>query len=128
MPRSPSEVLTQREAQIMDVLWLHGEATAEVVCSQLPDKLHDSTVRTLLRILGEKGYIKITGRQPAVYRPCVSREEVQGKATRSLLARFFGGAADALVLRLLEDDELTPQQLELLKKKWSSRHHKGKKA
>lgn len=127
MSRSSSDVLTEREAQIMDVLWSQGEATAEAVCAELPEELHDSTIRTLLRILVEKGYVKITGRQPAVYRPRVPREQVQSKAARSLLARFFGGAADALVLRLLEDDELTPQQLELLKKKWRSRRRKGNK-
>jgi BlaI family penicillinase repressor len=126
MPRPPSDVLTEREAQIMEILWTQGEATAELICSQLPDKPHDSTIRTLLRILGEKGYVQITGRQPAIYQSCVPREDVQSKAARSLLARFFGGAADALVLRLLEDEELTPEQLELLKKKWHSRHRKGK--
>lgn len=127
MPRSSSDVLTEREAQIMHVLWREGEATAEAICAELPDELHDSTVRTLLRILVEKRYVKIARRQPAVYRPCVPREDVQRKAARSLLDRFFGGAADALVLRLLDDDELTPQQLERLKKKWHSRRSKGKK-
>jgi predicted transcriptional regulator len=111
----------------MEVLWSQGAATAEIVCAQLPDKPHDSTVRTILRILVGKGYVKIVGRQPAVYRPRVSREEVQSKAARSLLARFFAGSADDLVLRLLEDDELTPQQLDQLKTKWHSSRRKGRK-
>jgi predicted transcriptional regulator len=46
---------------------------------------------------------------------------VQRKATRSLLERFFGGSANALVLRLLEDEELTPKQLAELKRERKGR-------
>jgi BlaI family penicillinase repressor len=127
MARPPSEVLTEREAQIMEILWLQGEATADAVRLALPDGPHDSTVRTLLRVLKDKGYVSVTGRQPAKYQARVSREQAQRTATRSLLSRFFGGAADALVLRLLEDEELTPQQIEQLRKKRQSRGRKGGK-
>src|SRR5262252_2776033 len=121
MPRPSSETLTDREAQLMEILWDRGEATAEEVRQQLPDEPHDSTVRTLLRVLKGKGYVRIRGRQPAVYVPIVPRDEVQHKATRRLVERFFGGSADALVLRLLEDEHLTPAQLEQLKKQYASK-------
>src|SRR5436305_52660 len=116
MARPSSEILTQRESQIMEILWNAGEATAERVREALPDQPHDSTVRTLLRILKDKGYVRLTGRQPVVYQPVVSREKVQRKATRSLLERFFGGSVDALVQRLMEEEELTPKQLAELKR------------
>jgi BlaI family penicillinase repressor len=125
MARPPSDFLTEREAQIMEILWSQGEATAETVRQSLPDEPHDSTVRTLLRVLKDKGYVRVVGRQPAAYRPRVSRQQAQSKAAHSLLARFFGGAADALVLRLLEDEELTPQQIEQLRKKLPPRSRKG---
>ena len=51
MARSASESLTKREAQIMDIVWRLGEATAEQVREALPGSLHDSTVRTLIRVL-----------------------------------------------------------------------------
>jgi predicted transcriptional regulator len=127
MARPPSDFLTEREAQIMEILWARGEATAETVRHALPDEPHDSTVRTLLRVLKDKGYVRIKGRQPASYLPRVSREQAQSKAARSLLARLFGGAADALVLRLLEDEQLTPQQIDHLKATLQSRKHKGEK-
>jgi BlaI family penicillinase repressor len=111
----------------MEVLWSHGEATAETVRLALPDEPHDSTVRTLLRVLKDKGYIRVIGRQPAKYQARVSREQAQSKAASSLLARLFGGAADALVLRLLEDERLTPQQIEQLRKQLQSRPRKGGK-
>jgi BlaI family transcriptional regulator, penicillinase repressor len=125
MARPASDFLTEREAQIMEVLWRAGAATAETVRQALPDEPHDSTVRTLLRVLKDKGYVRIQGRQPAKYLPRVSREQAQSKAARSLLARLFGGAADALVLRLLEDEQLTPQQIDQLKRKLQSRPRKG---
>src|SRR6476661_4314888 len=112
MARPPSDFLTEREAQIMEILWLQGEATAETVRQSLPDEPHDSTVRTLLRVLKAKGYVRIRGRQPAIYVPIVPRHEVQHTATRRLVEQFFGGSANALVLRLLEDEHLTPGQLE----------------
>ncbi len=121
MARPASEILTERESQIMDVLWSAGEATAERVRESLAGQPHDSTVRTLLRILRDKGYVRLVGRQPVIYRPVVSRRKVQRKATRSLLERFFGGSANALVLRLLEDEELTPKQLAELKRERKGR-------
>jgi len=125
MSRPTSEFLTEREAQIMDVLWSQGQATAEAVRLALPDEPHDSTVRTLLRVLKGKGHVRITGRNPASYEPLVSREKAQSTATQSLLARLFQGAAESLVLRLLEDEKLTTEQIAELRKKIKSRKRKG---
>jgi BlaI family transcriptional regulator, penicillinase repressor len=125
MPRPPSELLTDREAQIMDILWNRGQATADEVRADLADDPHDSTVRTLLRVLKEKGYARITGRQPAVYEPAVPRSDVQQTAARNLLDRFFGGSADQLVMRLLEDEHLSADQLQQLKKQFASQRRKG---
>jgi BlaI family transcriptional regulator, penicillinase repressor len=113
LARHGSETLTDREAQIMEVVWSHGEVTAEQVRDLLPDRPHDSTVRTLLRILGEKGYITRTGPgRPVRYRAVVSRAKVQRTALHRMLGRLFGGSPQALALRLLEDRHLTPAQLE----------------
>ena len=116
MPRPESDTLTQREAQIMAVLWEQGPATAERIRAALPMELHDSTVRTLLRVLEGKGYVKHTAKSKAfVYRSAIKRANAERRAVRSVLKRFFGGSAEALVLRLIEDEALTPQQLEQLK-------------
>ncbi len=116
MPRPESDTLTQREAQIMAILWDEGEATAERIRAALPMELHDSTVRTLLRVLEGKGYVKHTAKGKAfIYRPAIKRVNAERKAVHSVLKRFFGGSAEALVLRLIEDEALTPQQLDQLK-------------
>lgn len=117
MPRPPSESLTEREAQIMDALWRLSTATAEQVREQLPDEPHDSTVRTLLRVLEAKGFVKHETRgKTFVYRAAAQREHVQRTALRSFLARLFGGSAEDLVLRLLEDEQITPDQLAELRR------------
>ncbi|MFO0891525.1 MAG: BlaI/MecI/CopY family transcriptional regulator [Isosphaeraceae bacterium] len=116
MARSPSETLTAREAEIMDVLWRLDAATAEQVREALPAAIHDSTVRTLLRVLESKGCVRRELRGKAyVYRAAIARAKAQRHALRSVLARFFGGSAEDLVLRLIEDEQLTPEQLDALR-------------
>ena len=121
MARRSSEVLTEREAEIMEILWELGKATSEQLRERLPGKPHDSSVRTFLRVLETKGYVRLDRRsRPIVYRPRVPKVRVQQKAARTLLKRFFSGSAEALVLRLIEDEKLTPEQLDQLKSKSST--------
>jgi BlaI family transcriptional regulator, penicillinase repressor len=125
MTRGRSETLTSREAQIMDVVWRLGEATAEQIREALEDRPHDSTIRTLLRILESKGFIAHEARGKAyVYRAAVERRRAQGHALRSILAQFFRGSAEDLVLRLIEDEAITPEQLDELRR--TSPSPKGK--
>jgi len=123
--RRASEMLTDREAQIMEILWQLREATAEQVRERLADDPHDSTVRTLLRVLKEKRYVRIRGRQPAVYVPVVAKKDAQHTAAGRLIDRFFGGSANELVLRLLEDERLSFAEIEKLKKQYMSQPSKG---
>jgi BlaI family penicillinase repressor len=116
MARPPAETLTGREAQVMDAVWKLSEATADQVREALPEPLHDSTVRTLLRVLETKGYLLHELRCKAyVYRAAVERTNAQRHALRSVLARFFGGSAEDLVLRLIEDERITLEQLDALR-------------
>jgi predicted transcriptional regulator len=113
MPRARSDALTAREAQIMDVLWTFGPSSAEQVREALPDRPHDSTVRTLLRVLEAKGHVRRDDRGTAyTFRATVDRAGAQRTAVRGLLSRFFGGSAEALLLRLVEDEQITAAQLE----------------
>ncbi len=128
MARPPSTGLTDREAQIMEILWREGSATAETVREALPDEPHDSTVRTMLRVLKDKGYVRIRGRQPAVYVPRVGRATAQTKAARNLLTRFFGGSVETLVLRLVEDEGLSAAEIEQLRQLLSSSNRKRSKS
>jgi predicted transcriptional regulator len=96
----------------MDVLWRLGAATAEQVREALPGRPHDSTVRTVLRVLESKGHVARDDRGTAyTFRATVDRARAQRIAVRSLLNRFFGGSAEDLVVRLVEDEQITPEQL-----------------
>jgi BlaI family transcriptional regulator, penicillinase repressor len=115
MPRSRGESLTEREAQIMDVLWRHEAATADEIRSRLPGAPHDSTVRTLLRVMEEKGLVTHDVQQRTfVYRSRVVQSKAQRKAVRGLLDRLFGGSVKNLVLQLLDDEDITPEELQRL--------------
>lgn len=115
MGRDIAQGLTDREAQIMDRLWELNEATAEQIRSGLSDDPHDSTVRTILRILEEKGFVnhKCDGKT-FVYRPAIARTQVQKRTLGNIIRRFFSGSPQDLVLRLLEDEKLSTQDLKHL--------------
>ena len=101
----------------MDVVWRLGEVTAEQVREGLPGSPHDSTVRTLMRVLETKGYLTHQTKGKAyVYRAAVGRSKAQKLAVRTMLTRFFAGSAEDLVLRLIEDEQLSQEQLEELRK------------
>ena len=106
------ENLSTRRSQIMQILYELGAATAEQVREAIPENVHDSTVRTLLRQLEENGLVTHEERgRVFVYSPAVKRENLQGTVLRGVLNRFFGGSAEALVQRLLSDEHLTIEQL-----------------
>ena len=122
MGRTPAHSLTDREAEIMDRLWELGTATAEQIRTQLPDEPHDSTVRTMHRILEEKGFVshRRDGRS-FVYQPVIQRKKVQRKTLGNVIRQFFSGSPQDLVLRLLEDEQLTAADLRELMQRVSSK-------
>jgi predicted transcriptional regulator len=116
MARPKSETLTPREAEIMEILWRQGRATADQIRSAMADQPHDSTVRTLLRVLESKGHVRhqVAGGR-YVYRPVITRRRAQRKAIETLLQRLFGGSAESLLLRMIEEEQITPEQLQTLR-------------
>ena len=103
MARIPSESLTEREAQIMDVVWRLGEVTAEEVRVSLPGEPHDSTVRTIMRLLESKGYLTHEATGQGVRLPG-GRGSPQGPAAGASrgaepVLRGFGGEPGAAVDR-----------------------------
>ena len=103
----------------MDIVWERGKATVQDVVDALPQSLglHYSTVLTTMRILEDKGYLRHTKEGRAfVYEPAVPREDASRDAVRHVLSRFFGNRRDLLLLNLLKDEEVSPAELERLKK------------
>lgn len=126
MARKKSPQLTEAELRLMDVVWNKGKATVSEVVEALPQDLDlaYNTVLTTMRILEDKGYLRHTKPKAGrafTYHPVVSRQEARGGALKHLLHRFFGNSAEALVLNLIEEENLSRDELqrvrELLKEK-----------
>ncbi len=107
--------LSRRERQIMDTVYAAGTVTAADVVEALPDTLSNSTVRTLLRILVEKGHLKqkLDGHR-YVYRPKRPRPLAAQGALRRVVQTFFGGSVEQAVEGLLQtpDVELSEEELD----------------
>lgn len=98
------EHLSRRERQIMDIVYSRKEATANDVLAEIPDPLSRVTVRTMLRILEDKGHLKHTTRgREFVYRPVRARRRAGQSAMRRLLDTFFDGSlTDAVAAHMVD--------------------------
>jgi predicted transcriptional regulator len=101
----PHAVLSKRERQIMDVVYRLGRATAGEVRAELPGEPSDSTVRTQLRVLEEKGHLRHEeDGLRYVYIPVVPRHSARRSALKHLVDTFFEGSHAKLVAALLGTD------------------------
>lgn len=118
MARPPARDLTDRELEVMHVFWRHGamtaaEARAHLAASGL-DRTY-TTIATLVRILFEKGFLEQQNdERPFRYAPCRTYEEVSGRLLGEVLERVFRGSREQLLLRLVEQRQLTAQERALL--------------
>ena len=118
MPRKKTLTLTNAEHRIMEVIWAQGSATVADVVEALEDKDAYTTILTLMRILKVKGYLSSRKEGRAfVFVPKVDRNTVARKAVHQLLSKFFAGSPSELVLAFLREEELTPEELDVIKKK-----------
>jgi predicted transcriptional regulator len=98
--------LSRRERQIMDIVYRRRRATAADIHHQLPDPPCAAAVRTLLRILEDKGQLRHDKDGPRhVYYPATPHAVAQRSAVRHLLGTFFQGSRAAAVAALLDDSE-----------------------
>jgi predicted transcriptional regulator len=118
MPPKKSITLTEAELRLMKILWQRGESVVSDLVAAMPDgeTLAYNSVLTTVRILEQKGYVDHRQEGRAfVYRPCVAEHEASRSEVRHVLSRFFGNSRERLLLSLLGDDDLTPQELQRLK-------------
>lgn len=113
MPR-----FTDRELDVMAVLWELEEATVADVQSRLPDELAYTTVLTVLRTLEDKGHVSHregTGRA-YLYHALVEREEAGASALGRLVDRVFRGSPELLLTQLVSEENLTDAELERMRR------------
>jgi BlaI family transcriptional regulator, penicillinase repressor len=117
MAERMEEGLSRRERQIMDVVYGRGAATAVEVVENLPDPPSKTAVRTLLRILEEKGHLKhVQQGREFVYQPTRPRLKAGKSAFQRVLSTFFDGSLEKAVAAHLADSsaKLTAEELERL--------------
>jgi BlaI family transcriptional regulator, penicillinase repressor len=122
--------LGELEQLVMDYVWANGPCTAEACREALAGVrvMKESTIRTVLRRIEEKGYLTHTveGRT-FIYRAAERRENVAVRAVKNIIDRFCGGSAEALVLGMVDNDVLDGKQLEMLVRKVALEKSKRRK-
>ena len=122
--------LGELEQLVMDYVWASGPCTAEACREALAGvrAMKESTIRTVLRRIEEKGYVTHTveGRT-FIYRAAERRENVAVRAVKNIIDRFCGGSAEALVLGMVDNDVLDGKQLEMLVRKVAQEKSKRRK-
>ena len=110
--------LGELEQEVMQLIWADHPMTAEVVRERLPRRLKESTVRTVLRRLTEKGYVTHTvdGRT-YVFEPTEARGRVAAKAVRRIVDRFCNGSVEEVLVGMIDAKMFDRRQLDMLREK-----------
>jgi len=118
--RRPSPTLTPHELEIMKVVWSRGHTTVRDVYETLLEerKIAYTTVMTMMNVLEKKGHLrkKAQGRS-FLYRPTRPQRQVVGSMVREFVQRVFGGSAAPLLAHLVDEERLTPDELDALAKR-----------
>ena len=114
--------LSELEGRTMSIVWRLGEATAEQVGAELEadPPLKDSTIRTILRRLEEKGYARHrTEGRTYVYAPAVAPQSVAAEAVQGIVQRLCNGSLEALLVGMIDREIVSAEQLRALSAKIS---------
>jgi BlaI family penicillinase repressor len=112
-----SPTFTDRELDVMAVLWERGSATVREVQEQLEPDLAYTTVLTILRTLEAKGHVRHEPEGRAHrYHATVARDAAGASALRRLVSKVFEGSPEALLTQLVSDEELSEEDLRRLRR------------
>jgi BlaI family penicillinase repressor len=107
--------LGELEREVMLLVWNHGHIIAETVRERLSRPLKESTVRTVLKRLEEKGYVThlVEGRT-FVFKAAESRQHVAAKAVQRIVDWFCNGSVDEVLVGMVDRQMLDREQLQML--------------
>ena len=130
MVQTAKKGLSGLEHKVMEIIWSAGSGTAEQVRVALDgeSQLKDSTVRTVLRRLEEKGFLTHeVDQRTYVYRPTVAQQSAAARAVRQIIDRFCGGSVEKLLVGMVADKVLDERQLKELADRISEDRGEGGK-
>ena len=106
----------------MTIVWNRGAATAAQVLEALRKPLTNATVRTMLRRLEAKGYLRhIVQGRAFVYEPKVAETQAATGAVRGIVQRFFGGSTSKLLAGLVDEGMIDPDEVRKLSRRLNRR-------
>jgi BlaI family penicillinase repressor len=117
MPKTVKPALSDLENKVMRVVWRQGKVTAEAVRAALGAlaPLKDSTIRTILRRLEQKGYVSHESEgRTYVYSATVAQRNVAADAVRGIIQRFCNGSVEDLLLGMVDREVVSPETLQEL--------------
>jgi BlaI family transcriptional regulator, penicillinase repressor len=121
--------LSRRERQIMDVLFSRGRSTAAEIGAAMPDAPSNSALRTLLRVLENKGHVQHeeVGRV-YFYTPTIRLETARRSAARHLVDTFFAGSLESVVSTMLKlrRNRIEPEEAERITRMIEEAARKGR--
>jgi BlaI family transcriptional regulator, penicillinase repressor len=135
MPTPPSTrqpastALSRRERQVMDILHRRGQATVTEIMGELPDPPTYSAVRSVLRILDERGFVRYHSDGPRyVYFPAVAAETARDDALAHVVRTYFAGSPEQAVTALLRmsDTDINDQDVDRLRKTINRARQRGR--
>jgi BlaI family penicillinase repressor len=128
-PKARLKNMGEVEQLVMDYIWAHGPCSSEACREGLAvtRSMKDSTIRTVLRRLEEKGFLTHeTEGRTFIYAASDARQNVAVRAVKAIIDRFCGGSAEQLVLGMVDNAVLNRKQLERLARKIAERTNSEK--
>ena len=124
-PRKP---LSPIELLVMDAVWAKPGLSAEALCQALASRhpMKESTARTMLKRLEDKGYLRRTVQgRTNLYRPCEQPEHLAAKTVRQIIDRWCGGSVERLLVGLVDHEVIDSRELRDLSQKIARRKAEG---
>ena len=108
------KLFTEVELELMNAIWKLGDCTVKDVQDVLPKErdLAYTSVATMMKILEQKGALKSEKQEKAhLYKALISRPEYEGVSLQHLKANVFGGNPTSMVMRLLDESGISPEEM-----------------
>jgi BlaI family transcriptional regulator, penicillinase repressor len=118
MPSESMPDLSNLEREVMHLIWADGPLTAELVRERLARRSKESTVRTVLRRLEEKGYVgHVVDGRTYIYEATHPRRKVAAKAVQRIVDLFCNGSVEEVLVGMVDSAMLDRRQLRTLAEK-----------